>query len=65
MAFRIHKADWGAASNMRRLYDVSESAYYAIQVVEVAPKFLEYGIAAGLALIIVGVALIVRASLNV
>jgi len=57
----------GAASYMRIVYDASEEAYQAVQAVEAAPKFLEYGITAGLALIIVGVALIVRArrSLNV
>ena len=61
MAFRIHKADWGAGSNMRRVYDASESAYHAIQAFEVAPQFLAYGIVVGLVLIVVGVVLVVRA----
>jgi len=51
----------GAASYMRRIYEASESAYHAVRAVEAAPKLLEYGIAAGLALTVVGVALIARA----
>jgi len=46
---------------MRKVYDASESAYYAIQAVKVAPQFLTYGIVIGLILIVVGVVLIVRA----
>ena len=50
-----------AASYMRRVYEASKAAYRAVRAVEVAPQLLEYGIVAGLALIVVGVALIVRA----
>jgi len=50
-----------AGSNMRRVYDASESAYHAIQAVEVAPQFLAYGIVVGIVLVVVGVVLVVRA----
>jgi len=50
-----------AASYMKRVYEASEAAHRALRAIEVAPQLLEYGIAAGLALIVVGVALILRA----
>jgi hypothetical protein len=51
----------GAASSMRSAYDASESAYYAIQVVGVAPQSLLYVMCFSIFLIVVGVVLVVRA----
>jgi drug/metabolite transporter (DMT)-like permease len=51
----------GAGSSMRKIYEASEAAYRGIQVVEVAPRFLTYGILFGLILMVAGVVLVVRA----
>ncbi len=50
-----------AASTMREIYDASEKVYTATQVIEVAPEYLNYGIFAGGALLLIGVALVLRA----
>jgi len=50
-----------AATFMRQVYDLSESAYYAIRAVEVAPTYLQYIMFLGSFLIIIGIILIVRA----
>ncbi|MEM0044745.1 MAG: hypothetical protein QW229_01470 [Desulfurococcaceae archaeon] len=49
-----------AATFMRQVYNSSESAYYAMQAVEVTPVYLQYGMISGLFLIIVGIILVVR-----
>jgi hypothetical protein len=51
----------GAGSNMRNIYDASETAYQAIAAVEVAPQLLVYGIVLGLVLMVVGMMLVAKA----
>jgi len=50
-----------AGSTMREVRYASEEAYRAIQVVEVAPQYLTYGMIFGLVLIVIGMVLTLKA----
>ncbi|MEM4553795.1 MAG: hypothetical protein QXI86_06155 [Ignisphaera sp.] len=54
-----------AATLMKQVYDSSETAYYAIQAVEVVPTYLQYGMIFGFLLMVIGIVLVVRAGRRV
>jgi len=51
-----------ASSMMRDIYVSSEQVYVGMQVLEIAPEYLIYGMIAGGAIFIIGVILVFRAS---